>query len=477
VSTTLAIRFPLGRYHANPWDRAVNEGATEWPPSPWRILRALVATWHTRWPELSASVLDGLLESLDGPPSYRTPPVLPSHTRHYLPDLEHRKGEPGRTDLTLDPFLSVSRNDSLFVRWDADLDAERRAVLAKLVELLPYLGRSESVCEARLLDEETVPDEHWWRPGPGPTRLLAVTRPVSRAALEATTADVRKRRRTMPPGTTWVSYAEGKQPGGKTMRLAGGLAQPPTAVRFAVTGRVPMKTAHGVLLADEAHRLAGKALERDGIADERRRAILGTRGAGTDHRHAHWIVLPEPGEQGAYVRYLIVYVPQGLETDELRAMLSLRKLSGKRGGGGDAYEVRGFPPVELLFQAAGPVEQVAPELYGPARRWRSHTPYLPVRHRKREPLDAHLAADVHTELGYRPRYRDLPSLVISRMEPDSGMPDRWARDFRRYRMTEDMSKSRAGLGLQLEFAEPVAGPLLLGKLSHFGYGIFIPDTT
>jgi CRISPR-associated protein Csb2 len=48
VSTTLAICFPAGRYHANPWDRAVNEGATEWPPSPWRILRALVATWHTR---------------------------------------------------------------------------------------------------------------------------------------------------------------------------------------------------------------------------------------------------------------------------------------------------------------------------------------------------------------------------------------------------------------------------------------------
>ena len=53
--TTLAFRFPLGRYHANPWDRAVNEGATEWPPSPWRILRALVATWHTRWPDLPAA--------------------------------------------------------------------------------------------------------------------------------------------------------------------------------------------------------------------------------------------------------------------------------------------------------------------------------------------------------------------------------------------------------------------------------------
>src|SRR5512135_1731571 len=96
VGTTLAFRFPLGRYHANPWDRAVNEGATEWPPSPWRLLRALVATWHTRWPDLPAPVLDGLLDSLTDPPSYRTPATLPGHTRHYLPGLDHRTGETGR---------------------------------------------------------------------------------------------------------------------------------------------------------------------------------------------------------------------------------------------------------------------------------------------------------------------------------------------------------------------------------------------
>src|SRR5579863_5843600 len=70
MGTTLAIRFPLGRYHANPWDRAVNEGASEWPPSPWRLLRALAATWHTRWPDLPVSVLEGLLDQLGELPSY-----------------------------------------------------------------------------------------------------------------------------------------------------------------------------------------------------------------------------------------------------------------------------------------------------------------------------------------------------------------------------------------------------------------------
>jgi CRISPR-associated protein Csb2 len=475
MSTTLAIRFPLRRYHANPWDRAVNEGSSEWPPSPWRLLRALVATWHTRWPDLPAPVLEGLLGSLADPPTYRTPQTLPGHTRHYLPDLEHRKGEPGRTDLTLDSFLSVGREDELLVRWDADLNGEQRQALAKLAELLPYLGRSESVCEARLVDGDPVPDENWWRPdgtGPRRARLLAATRPVSLTALEASTADVRGQRRTVPPGARWVSYAtEDPDTMSAPARSAAATTELVTAIRFAVTGRVPLMTTHGVLLADEAHRQAGHELTKAGLADAERKEILGSNGAATDHGHAHWIPLATWSEQPQPVRHLVVWVPHGLRTQEVRAVLGLRGMSGQRGSAEHGYEVRGFPPVELLFQAAGPIEQVAPELCRPARQWRSLTPYLPVRHRKREPLDAYLAADVRTELGYR----GLPPASVVPADPEQRLPDRWAREFRRYRMTENMSKSRPGLRMCLEFAEPVTGPLLLGQLSHFGYGIFVPD--
>lgn len=473
MSTTLAIRFPLGRYHANPWDRAVNEGASEWPPSPWRLLRALVATGHTRWPDLPAPLLEGLLDSLADPPSYRTPNVVAGHTRHYLPGLEHRKGEPGRTDLTLDPFLSVRQGDELLVRWESELSGEQRQVLAKLAELLPYLGRAESVCEARLADEDPVPDQAWWRPGTDGARrirLLTPTRPVSMAALEASTVDIRRRRRTVPPGTTWVSYAAG-EPVTTSAPTEAAATEAVTAIRFAVTGPVPVKAMHGILLADEAHRLAGHELTRAGLTNPERQEVLGSNGAATDHRHAHWIPLSARDEKLQLVRHLVVWVPHGLRTQEVRAVLSLREMSGHRGGAEDGYDVRGFPPVELLFQAAGRIEQVAPELCGPARRWRSLTPYLPVRHRKRELLEDYLAADVRTELGYR----DLPAAVVTPVEQAARLPDRWALEFRRHRMTENMSRSRPGLGLRLEFAEPIAGPLLLGQLSHFGYGIFVPD--
>src|ERR1022692_278672 len=164
MGTTLAMRFPLGQYHANPWERSVNEGVAEWPPSPWRILRALVATWYTRWPDLPIPEFDALLVALGDPPSYSTPPAQPAHTRHYLPDLDHKKGETGGTDLTLDPFLSISNRDDLLIRWEANLGDGQRVVLAKLAELMPYLGRAESICEARLLDSDPLPDESWWRP-------------------------------------------------------------------------------------------------------------------------------------------------------------------------------------------------------------------------------------------------------------------------------------------------------------------------
>jgi CRISPR-associated protein Csb2 len=487
MPTTLAFRFPLGRYHANPWDRAVNEGASEWPPSPWRILRALVATWHTRWPDLPAAEIDSLLAALADPPSYKTPPTGSGHTRHYLPDLDHRRAETGHTDLTLDPFLTVGKNEDgeLHVRWDAELTAGQRQTLAKLAELVPYLGRSESVCRARLVDtdeksdEDAEPDETWWRPAgtaegaESTTRLLAPTRPIDRATLEATTGDVRKQKRTLPPGTRWVTYATGgsstRERGRTQERRANRPVLPPTALRFAVIGRAPVQLINSVLISDETHRLAAKALEKAGIPDARRKQIMGTGGALTGHTHAHWIPIGERGESAGSVHYFLVYVPLGLEPKEIGAILSLGALSGRRGGE-DGYEVRGFPEQHLLFQAAGQVEDVAPELCArpPALRWRSVTPYLPVRHRhpKRETVEEFLAADVAAELGNR----GLPAPIsLTVADPTAGP----SVQFRRYRMArERLRDARPGVGLRLEFAEPIDGPLLLGQLSHFGFGVF-----
>ena len=51
--------FPLGRFHATPWRvNPFDDPYGEWPPSPWRLTRAVVARWYQwrrekagTWPE------------------------------------------------------------------------------------------------------------------------------------------------------------------------------------------------------------------------------------------------------------------------------------------------------------------------------------------------------------------------------------------------------------------------------------------
>lgn len=216
--------------------------------------------------------------------------------------------------------------------------------------------------------------------------------------------------------------------------------------------------------------------------------VIGHRGAPTDHQHAHWV----PLGTGDRIDSLLVWVPAKLTHDEVARVLwdvrtvtvndeatatdgrapefrvpRLRNISGRLGD----YEVKGLPKVDLLFQAAGTVQQVVPELCGPARRWRSLTPYLPVRHRKRrQSLDEYLEQDVVRELGYRGR----PPAVVRRLHTEYGEADRWAMGYRRYRLSESLRDARPGYGLEIEFEEEQAGPVLLGQLSHFGFGAFKP---
>ncbi len=475
MTVTLAIRFPLGHYHAAAWDRSANEGAVEWPPAPWRLLRALVGVWYSRLPDLPASEFDRLLDRLGDPPRLWTSVAKPGHTRHYLPDSEHRSGETGQTDLTLDSFLSLPAvGDHVLVQWDARLDAAERDTLHTLARLIPYVGRSESVCDVRLLDNDPTPDETWWRPEAGgdeQVRLLAPTVPVQRAALELSTVEVRKSRRTLPAQSRWVHYgrtSQGVEPDTTRAVAAVRDATAVTAIRFAVLTRAPLKATDGLLAADKLHMAVTSRL------DGGRAELLGHAGASTDHRHAHWIPLPvdtaHRNARGAAIGHVMVWVPIGLAADEIGEILSIRRLTGSVGNGG--YEIKGLPEVTLRLEAVGTIAQVAPELCGPARAWRSLTPYLPVRHRKRESFNDYLAADVRREL----EYRGLPTTVEVRpTEPDGSFPDRWANQFRRYRIKERLRDSRPGLGVRLVFPADVTGPLMLGQLSHFGCGIFVPE--
>src|SRR5580692_2680802 len=146
---TIKMTFPAGRYHATPWGRHVNEGVPEWPPSPWRLLRALVAVWRRTCRECSETQVRRILEPLTQPPRFRLPPHRVAHTRHYMP--WEKKGPADRT-LVFDTFVCVGRKDPLFVGWpDVELLPEDRSALSTLLKNLTSLGRAEGWIHAELI--------------------------------------------------------------------------------------------------------------------------------------------------------------------------------------------------------------------------------------------------------------------------------------------------------------------------------------
>ncbi|MDR0967044.1 MAG: type I-U CRISPR-associated protein Cas5/Cas6 [Myxococcales bacterium] len=167
----LEFRFPAGRYHATPWGRHVNEGALEWPPSPWRLCRAFLAAGFNRlgWSASDALPDDArslMLKLVDAPPDYELPRANSAHTRHYFPSPKLNENP----TKVLDTFVHVGRDredDVLRAFWPVDLDDAERSLLEALLAQLPYLGRAESWVEASLREmsegDDARPNCRLWK--------------------------------------------------------------------------------------------------------------------------------------------------------------------------------------------------------------------------------------------------------------------------------------------------------------------------
>ncbi|MGH3897654.1 MAG: type I-G CRISPR-associated protein Csb2 [Pseudonocardiaceae bacterium] len=472
MPTTLVLCFPWGRYHATPWGRHVNEGAVELPPSPWRLLRALYAVWRTRAPELDDGTVHALLARLAEPPTFHVPRHGVSHTRHYYPDMAHRSGATS-TDRTLDAFAVFERDAMLGVQWPFELTTPQRAALERLAGSIPYFGRADSLCSSFLPTE--------WKPGPHDTwvpvdvadsvaddavvtSVLAPELPLHLDALLARPVDVRKGGLLFPAGTHLLAYQRTRS----APRLRPQPRRPAesvTAVRFSVLqAGLPPQT--DTLIYTDLLR-QGALNKLGGLRPERARTQLGGRTADDKpmegHGHAHYLPLITDDRR---VGGLVVWVPNGLLDDELKALTNVDRL----------YTLAN-PNWRLVIRVAGigTPAQVAPELVAQhsATIWRSVTPFTPPRYPKRNagPLD-YLRTEVANEL----RNRGLPTLRAVTL-----LADEW-QSWRRYRpsarMRRDPRQGQATRGsafLRIELTEPTCGPLALGHLSHFGLGVFASE--
>lgn len=473
----IAFSFAANRFHATQWGRHVNEGAVEWPPSPWRILRALVAAWQRTLPEMPPERVVPVLEALaQESPRFHLPPASTGHTRHYMP----QRSEGDRT-LIIDSFVSVSQEQPVVALWPgATLSREQTESLSQLLANLAYLGRAESWCTATLVDappepnchplvEASVPAGDWET-----TRVLVPESPLRLKHLCVETAELRRSKRIDPPGARWQQYVRpidclrGVDRESPTGRHVSGTR--PTVFRYALAGTVVPLITDTLRLAELARRAAmahyGRATGGEASPILSGKDADGAPLAG--HRHAFY--LPTDEDEDGYLDHLNVWAPAGFGEAELRA---LARVSTLNAGAGRA-------PVTLAFLGCGHPQDFEDSVpvFRKALVWRTVTPFVMNRHVKLRGIGEKRVVDgpldqVWREIKRRPQ-------IDSRLDRVEYAPPltlrRWRKvyplEFHRWRPGKPQGGS--AFNACIHFSEPAAGPIALGFGCHYGLGLFMP---
>lgn len=479
----IELKFLTGRFHATPWGRHVNEGVPEWPPSPWRLLRALVAAWHNSRPtESTEQVFTNLMNKLAAPPKFHLPQANHANTQHYMPLKKQ-----GETTLVFDTFVLTEKNKPVTFIWqDMSLHEEECKLLKYLLKNVTYFGRAESWADIALSDVSPEPNcfpclDGEVPVGYEPVRVLAAeASPDLLSHLEYETTEQRKKGYLEPTGSQWVNYLRRQDAFSisYSRSVADNLPFVDT-VRFALSSK-PLPQIQDTITIGELARRAAMAVYGRKNNQNNSPMLSGKDEDGeplVNHQHAYYLATDE--DKDGRLDHLTVYVPAGLSREELTAVANLTFLNP---GNGD-NEIQLF----LLGYGHSAELQSKVPFYKEARVWQSVTPFVlgrfPKYYRSGAPklrengnqIDGP-EDQVYREWNLRreidPSLPELESVEHIQHCQLKGRALNWL-TFRFWR-----SQGRKGPGLvygfRLHFSEPAAGPIALGYGSHFGLGLFIP---
>lgn len=528
---TLKLRFPSGRYHATPWGHHVNEGLVEWPPCPWRLLRALIACGFTsqRWmdvPALARSLIEKLASVL---PSYKLPEITAAHTRHYMPYIE---GKSHRTTLVWDTFANVGSGE-VFVHWPCDITSDAAALLAALARNLNYLGRSESWVEAELIPDSQVdldsfnsvpyrerdqrdqsceqislmaalpPDSYRaWQQEKAKEAVAHLDRPSVRKKATAKQeqkldAERKKLIDPYPPDlvacltkdTSWWKGHGWSQPPGSQRVLYWRPSQP---MQVSVPPRPrqrPNPPIEMMLLAittPSGNKSALPSVTRTlPQAELFHRAIVGRVARGgfihcpeltgkneydqpLRDNHSHAHTLPVDLDGDGRLDHIIIYAPMGLKDTAQRSIRTLRRTWTEGGIGDLQVALVGHGNLETLRRLPPPLHRHIEKLLGPVAGSRVWESVTPF------VLPCFLKRrgknTLVGQINGELELRRLPE--VKNVFFDAGLSRKLRHFVRRRSRGGPLPPVEAGYGLRLVFSEPLRGPLVLGYASHYGLGMF-----
>jgi CRISPR-associated protein Csb2 len=507
----LKQRFPLGRFHASPWRAfTFDDPYGEWPPSPWRLLRAVLARSFQISREMyidehkyisDERVREQLVYAFCSSEvswqlpasSWRGPGIQQYHPSEFkkIPEAKNKPGEKTyKTTKIKDNFwLMPEKVDPLYwfldpadnTVWDNDLLSHLDECLARMT----YFGRAESITRIERMksDSATFSANCVLRSSRTATAVpvLCPRIDVTFTHVACSTNEKVVVNSTVPPGAVW-KYAE--RPAVVQIRRPQKTAIEPPPVpimQFAIGGRVfpPLKSwirltekFRGTTLRCLAQRLTeGKTKKFQELPDEIRaeyQLLTGKDKKGkrlTGHQHAALFLIPDQRDRPSR---LIYYRDIPFTSVEQAAMLVAAEGPLSWNFGNDKWSLRLVPLLD-----GTPLPQ-SKNIFGESALWESLIPYVPPLHVFRPNGKPKPGAGIDSQIRSHLVKLNLPDALIEILPQHQNdvlwMKVHRPRPFSGGRTNDD----KRGYRIRITFREPIKGPLYLGHSSHFGIGLFSP---
>jgi len=485
----IEVRFLAGRFHATPWGRNVNEGAAEWPLSPFRLARCLIDIWKRKFPELTSNRIERIITALCEPPYFHLPSATTAHTRSFLSSNKENSMDKQKI---FDSFVVVSPQDPLYIRFDSQLSTEDANILDTLLRHINYLGRSESWIDACMAQE--MPDVIWnckpvWtnKTHIGPTETVAVAciqspakyaslsiRPERKSwqvqesgkgectlfeAVTLSTADIKNEGWSDHPGLAWVEYDRPAEVSTTPSVRSNYKQRELHYIKYAVNSNVLPTIEQTVSVAERVRMLIMGINRRinGGKAELVSQIFSGKDTNGnplTGHEHAFYFPLDE--DRDGRIDHIVVQAKHAFKADEIQSLDALRSI----------WQPDGREDLRLVLTASR--SECRPLV---SRVWISATPFVTGRHYRKGRGELHewLRQEIERECDYHGLPHPKKIGYINSTQ-HTMQPRNWL-GFLRSRKGDNPLQ---GYGFVLEFEEPVSGYFALGALSHYGLGLFMP---
>lgn len=518
MSVILQQQFPLGRFYATRWKQNPFEDRYgEWPPSPWRLLRAVMARWFQYSRETGdedAAVRDELLTRLASTvPQFSIPAMSwraePAVRQYHKTGVEWTaKGKKdsaykkSMTTLVPDHCRAVPPNECLYWFWQGlDLPEHVERLMDHLLRRMLYFGRAESFCQLRrvdnlpagvelncLLSAET--SEH------APVLIAMPGQSLNLASLAAATDDALFQGHSIPPGSVWHYAQLPKRPA--VQHLISSKPHFPSTlhvVQFAVGGRVYPQLREWIRVTERFRGRALKELARLLTCNtdaqfaslptelrERFALFSGKSATGMplySDRHTYFALLPD--KFGLPTR-LVCFRREPFQPEEVAALMaasefpcSWRYPSNRVPSVRDEWQIR-FVPLPFETPAPPGLTFGAPA----SATWTSATPYVTPGGRRRFRKNGRLRPGETPErlLGKLLAAAGHPPAVLESLTEETQAEWVAVHETPEQRLHRRRNRTRAvlpGFRFRLTFPQAVSGPICLGHSCHFGLGLFVPE--